>query len=203
MMIKKFRLWTLSLILVLLSSVAIADDSPLPLLQGISSSMLSQLSKLQSQLASNPSIISNMVNELLIPHVDVDRMAGSVLGRNYWQGATPEQRSQFVSEFSHLVISTYSSALSSYDHDQIKFYPIRGGVSGSQSVQLNSVIIRQSGQTVSVNYNLERSGSDWKIYDFVIDNVSMVQSYRSQFASTLTQGGLPALLQKLQARQGS
>lgn len=186
--------------LTLLTTVAFAVSSPLTMMQNISNQMLGQLAQNKAKLQSSPSIITNMVNQILIPHVDVNRMAGTVLGRNVWMSATPAQKSQFIAEFKKLVISTYSSALSSYDDDQIKFYPMRGSVENTNSVQVNSVIVRKTGQTISVSYNLEKEGNGWQIYDFVIENVSMLQSYQSQFASTLAQGGLPALLAKLQAR---
>ena len=87
--------------------------------------------------------------------------------------------------------------MASYDDDRIEFYPIRGGYTGKSVVQVQSVLIRKNGQRVSINYDVERSGDGWKIYDFTIENISMIQSYRSQFAGTLSQGGLPALLNRL------
>jgi phospholipid transport system substrate-binding protein len=186
--------------LALLTSIAFAVSSPLTMLQTVCNQMLAQLAQNKTKLQSSPALIPNMVNQVLIPHVDVNRMAGTVVGREVWLKATPQQKSQFIAAFTKLVVSTYSSALASYDDDQVKFYPLRGGVAGAKSVQVNSVIIRKTGQTIAVSYNLEKIGDGWKIYDFVIENVSMLQSYQSQFASTLAQGGMPALLAKLQAR---
>ncbi len=195
----KIKLAFSGLVLALMCSVALAVQSPLALMQGMSLKVLAGLSKNQAQLKANPAIISNLVHQYLIPNIDTERMAGSVLGRDIWMKATPVQKAQFIQLFTKLVISTYSSALASYNGDVIQFYPMRGGFD-QPSVQVNSVIVRQNGQTIGVNYNLEQIGGTWKIYDFAIENISMVQSYSSQFAGTLAAGGLPALLQKLQQR---
>ena len=68
-----------------------------------------------------------------------------------------------------------------------------------ESLVVKSLILRRNGQKISVVYNLERQGDSWLIYDFSIENVSMVQSYRSQFANVLEQGGVKLLIQRLQA----
>ena len=64
---------------------------------------------------------------------------------------------------------------------------------------VRSMIIRHTGQKIGVDYNVVRSGDSWKVYDFSIENVSMVQSYRSQFSDVLPQQGMAGLLQRLKA----
>ena len=97
------------------------------------------------------------------------------------------------------MISTYSATLASYDGDRVQFYPERGNgnAAGQTIVTIDSVIIRRNGQRIPISYNLNKNGGQWKIYDFSIEGISLVQSYRSQFAETLTQGGMPALLKRL------
>ncbi|EKD77932.1 MAG: Toluene tolerance protein Ttg2D [uncultured bacterium] len=124
-------------------------------------------------------------------------MSAAVVGEP-WRSATAAQRAQFKQEFSYLVTTTYAAALSSYDNDKVFFQPLRENFAGRQTVQVNSVIVRKNGQRIAVNYNVVRAGDKWRVYDFSIENVSMVQSYRSQFASVLAQGGMPALLTRIQ-----
>ena len=195
----RIQLKIAGIVLAMMCSVALAIESPLVMMQSVSRQILAGLSANQARLQSNPSIISNLVHNTIIPHVDAARMAGTVLGRDVWLSATAAQKAQFIHLFTQQVISTYSSALASYNGDVIQFYPLRGGYD-QPVVQVNSLIVRKNGQTISVNYNLEQVDGSWKIYDFVIENVSMVQSFSSQFAGTLSAGGLPALLQKLQEK---
>ena len=188
---------SLFIVLFLLCGSVFAASSPLTTMQTVAGKMLTFLYQHKSQLTGNPKLINRIVDQVLVPVIDTNRMAGAVVGRRYWQQATPAQRTQFVKEFKDLVISTYSKALSSYNDDQIRFYPLRG--SYGRTVQIRSMIVRKNGQRISITYNMVKSGGSWKVYDFSIEGVSIVQSYRSQFASTLAQGGLPALIKQLQA----
>lgn len=195
-MLKKISQWALGLVLLVSFEMTFAAG-PVDMLQSVSNQMLSYLQQHQSQLSSQPKLISAMVERVLVPHIEVNRMAGTVVGRQIWQQATPEQKNQFVQAFKSLVIKTYADALASYNNDQIRFYPLRGGDNG-QSATVNSVIIRQNGQRISISYNVIKQNSQWWITDFSIEGVSMVQSYQSQFAGPLSQGGLTGLTQRLE-----
>ena len=195
----KKRIYLISIMILLftymLSPVCFAVVSPTAQFQGVANRMISQLENHKTQLH-NMSIIRSIVNQVLLPHVDLNRMAASVVGR-YWRTATAAQQSQFEKEFSYTVTTTYASALSSYDGDKVNFYPLRESYASLQTVRVNSVIIRKSGQRIPITYDLVRHGDSWKVYDFSIEHVSMVQSYRSQFSSVLAEGGMTALLSRL------
>lgn len=172
-----------------------ASSSPVPMLQGASDQMISQLKQNQGRLK-DKKVIHQIVNNVLVPHIDLSRMAGSVVGRNYWMAATPAQRQQFIEEFKNLVINTYANALASFNDDQVQFYPMRGAVSSS-TAQVRSVIIRKNGQRIGISYNVVKTDGAWKVYDFSIEGVSIVNNYSAQFSSTLAQGGMPMLINRL------
>lgn len=188
-------------LLLFLSPFCFALTSPATQLQGVADRMISQLENNKSQLKSM-SVIRGIVNKILIPTVDLNRMSASVVGRD-WLSATAAQKAQFKKEFSYLVTTTYASALSSYNGDQVQFYPIRGNYQAQQTLRVNSIIIRKNGQRIPISYDVLRQGNDWKVYDFSIEHVSMVQSYRSQFSGVLAQGGMIALLARLQTHNHS
>ncbi|MCX7124980.1 MAG: ABC transporter substrate-binding protein [Gammaproteobacteria bacterium] len=192
---KKYLLLILFCIISPLSFAAAI--SPATQLQAVANNMVTQLEGNKSRL-DNMSVIRHIVNQVLIPHVDVDRMSSAVVGR-YWRTATPAQRTQFEKEFSYLVTTTYASALSSYDGDVVKFQPLRGNYEALQTTTVNSVILRKNGQRITITYDVSRHGGQWKVYDFSIEHISMVQSYRSQFQGVLAEGGMPALLTRMQA----
>lgn len=193
-----FVVFSLSLILSL--GVARADVvSPVTVLNNAANQMLSSLSQNKARLKKGDGVIYDIVNRVLVPYIDVDRMSMAVVGRQYWTTATPEQKSEFITQFNHLVTSTYAAALASYDDDKVQFFPVRGDYSSSRTVTVRSVIIRRTGQRIGVDYNVVRSGDSWKVYDFSIENISMVQSYRSQFSDVLAQQGMAGLLKRLKA----
>ena len=182
--------------LFILSPLCLAVVSPVTQLQDVANKMIAQLENNKTQLH-NMHVIRRIVNQVLIPNVDVNRMSASVVGRA-WRTATPVQKSEFEKQFSDLVTTTYASALASYNGDKIQFQPLRQNYESVQSATVNSIIVRKSGQRIPISYDVARQGDSWKVYDFSIEHVSMVQSYHSQFAGVLAQGGMPALLTRLQ-----
>lgn len=185
------------LLLIIFCSIAMAATSPLDTLQTVSNQVLAELKSKQKSLKSDPSISYNIIKRQLLPHVDITGMARSVLGREAWAQANPAQRQQFMQAFTELLIRTYAKAFSAYTDEGVKFYPIRGGIEGHSRVQVQSEVIRSNGPAIGVNYRLVLLGNEWKVYDFTVENISMLQSFRAQFNEELHHGGLTALLQKL------
>jgi phospholipid transport system substrate-binding protein len=95
------------------------------------------------------------------------------------------------------VISNYSAALADYDDDRVEVYPLRKNAQSGRILTVQSVIIRKSGQRIPISYLVSNSTGNWRINDFTIENVSMIQSYKSQFAAPLSEGGLAKLIQQL------
>ncbi|HLD84195.1 MAG TPA: ABC transporter substrate-binding protein [Coxiellaceae bacterium] len=193
----KFKNRFLFMIFLTLFTTLAFANSPVTQLKNISDRMLAQLEQNKSRL-SNLSVIRHIVNTVLLPNIDLGRMSASVVGLP-WRSASDAQKAQFKKEFAYLVTTTYASALSSYDDDRVEFYPIRENLAGRQTAHVNSVIMRKNGQQIPISYDVVNNGGNWKVYDFSIEHVSMVQSYRAQFASTLANGGMQALLQRLRS----
>lgn len=196
--------FTAVLIMLVGLTQAQADNAPLTLMQTVASQTLAFLHQHKSELQGpkGDEIIHSMVDRVLVPHIDAYRMAGAVVGRQYWTTATQAQKDEFITQFKTLVISTYSSALASYDDDIVQFYPLRTDPSAS-TVQVRSKIVRKTGQQIAINYNMIKDNNQWLIYDFSIEGISMIESYRSQFAGDLAQGGLPVLIQQLRSHNRS
>ena len=95
------------------------------------------------------------------------------------------------------MVHTYSSALAAYQDQTVKFFPLRGNLDGQTHIQVNSQILQNGGPPITVNYRLVLEGGEWKVFDFSVDGVSMLESFRSQFATELSNGNLDALIKKL------
>ncbi len=178
---------------------AATQPPPVAVIQSTANSMVSALKANQSQLKSNPNVVYQLVKRIVLPRVDVNLMSQMVLGRNTWKSATPAQRKQFVNQFTNLVIGTYASAFASYTDETVRVFPMRSYKPDQNRAEVNSVIVRSKGPNVPVNYRLLRRGSSWKIYDFSVEGVSLVRSFRSQFADELSKGNLNSLNQRLEA----
>ncbi|MCB1826903.1 MAG: ABC transporter substrate-binding protein [Coxiellaceae bacterium] len=177
-------------------STAVAAQSPVVLLKGISNRMIDQLERNKARL-SHSGVVNGIVQRTLLPYVDLNRMSALVVGPNYWRSATAGQKSQFKREFTNMVISTYAAAISSYNGDRVLFYPLRGGYSGG-TVQVRSVIVRRNGRRIPVSYSMFSIQGSWRVYDFSVENVSIVNSYRAQFSNVLSRSGMTGLIARLQ-----
>lgn len=192
---KKYWITYPLLALIFVLGTAWAVQSPEALLKSISNQMIVKLEQNKSQLK-HSGVVRTIVRTTLLPHVDLNRMSMRVVGPQAWRSATSEQKSQFKKEFTRMVISTYSTAIASYNGDRVLFYPLRGGYSGN-TVRVRSVIVRRNGRRIPMSYSLIRNGNTWLVYDFSVENVSIVRSYRAQFASVLTNSGMPGLVSRL------
>jgi phospholipid transport system substrate-binding protein len=187
--------------LLIFSIPVLAQPAAIPMLQSTADQMSAALQKNQAVLKTKPDVVYGIIRTILLPHVDTANMARTVLGRDAWINATPAQQQRFTQEFTTLLVRTYSAAFASYTNESVKFLPPRGGIAADQSrVQIESQIIRNGGPAISVNYRLALQSNEWKIYDFSVEGISMVESFHSQFAAQLSQGNLDALINQLAQR---
>jgi phospholipid transport system substrate-binding protein len=178
-------------------TAASAVNSPVELLQTTSNRLISQLQRNQTTLHNNPRAVYSIVNQILLPHVNLAYMSSRALGRDAWMQATPYQRKAFMQQFTTLLVRTYSSALAQYNNERVVFFPLRADYSNARAVQVDSRILRRSGPSIDVSYRLMNQAGQWKLYDFSVDGISMVGSFRAQFVQELQQGGLNGLIRKL------
>ena len=136
-----------------------------------------------------------LAEEKILPNFDFDRVCRMVLGKN-WRSATPEQQAAFQKEFRTLLLRTYATALGKYKDQVIEYKPMRAEA-GAKNVSVKTQILQPGGQPISVDYSLVKAENGWKVYDIVIESVSLVTNYRSQFSSEIRQNGLDSLNKKL------
>ncbi len=182
------------------SSTIIAQGSPVPMLEKTANGIIATLKENKANLKKNPSIIYKAVESHLLPIVDVAGMSRSVLGRQAWIKATAAQKGQFSNAFTQLVIRTYSSPLAQYSDETVQFLPVRGDLN-SRFIRVNSVIVRSEGQNIPLTYSLIDKNGQWKIYDISVEGVSLLQSFRSQFAQALQSSSIDDLIKQMQEKQ--
>jgi phospholipid transport system substrate-binding protein len=181
---------------------AIAQPNPVTELNSIADQLINKLKQNKASLKDNPSLVYSLADNIVLPHADIAEMSKRVLSPKVWDNANASQRSQFEKQFSNILVHTYASALANYNDQKIHFYPVRGGYEGKSNVQVNSQIERPDGPSIAVNYRMVYRGSEWKLYDISVEGISMLESFRSQFADELAQGNMDSLIRKLKAHTG-
>jgi phospholipid transport system substrate-binding protein len=179
-----------------------AAQSPVPLLENVANQIIVTLKQNKSNLKNDHQIIHQAVEHYLLPVVDVNGMARSVLGRQAWNNATPAERQEFTQAFTQLVIRTYASPLAEYSDETVKFLPVRGSTEG-RFLRVNSIIVRSGGQNIPLSYNLVSKNGQWKIYDLSVEGVSLLQSFRSQFEQVLQNSTIKDLIVQMKQKKAA
>lgn len=181
----------------ILSAQPKANEPPESMLNRVTGEMIQSLRANDQALRRNPQKIYEIINHILVPYVDWTTMSKWVLGRNAWSQATESQRDTFAKEFKNLIIRTYASTLRAYNNQEIEYLPIRGGYEGKTRIQVDSYIRENGKESIKVTYRLIYSGNTWKVYDIIIEGVSLLKGFQAQFESEIQQQGLPALIDRL------
>jgi phospholipid transport system substrate-binding protein len=175
----------------------IAQEDPDILLKRVTNELVFALREQDKLLKQNPDKIYDIIDQILVPHVDWHSMAQWVVGRHAWQRASEADRKQFANEFKDLLIRTYASTLRAYNNQTIEYLPIRGGFAGKDRVQVSSRIKEPGRESIRVNYRLVNKGNAWRVYDITIEGVSLLKGFQSQFAEEAQRGGLKPLIKRL------
>jgi phospholipid transport system substrate-binding protein len=190
----------LTILLLWTAAATAVDDTASALVRNTSNQMLAALERNRTEIDRNPERIFSLVDTIVVPHFDFERITQSAVGR-YWRQATPSQRAALTDQFQRLLVRTYAKALLSYSGQEIRYLPVRPG-RGSGSVTVSTEVREAGGAPVSIDYRLNLKKGAWKVYDVSIDNVSLVSNYRSSFASQIRQNGIDGLIARLRQMNG-
>ena len=191
-------LTTLALSLSLLVGVAAAQTPPDVLVKETTDRVLNELEERKAQLKQNPGTAGELVREIVLPHFDFALMSRLVLARN-WRTATPEQQERFTEQFQELLIRTYGTSLAAYSGQKVNYLPMQPSPDENRAV-VRTEIRQSDGPAIPLHYMLRQGRDGWKVFDVVIDGVSLVQNYRTSFASEIQQRGLDGLIERLVER---
>lgn len=187
--------FVLSVGLMAFSGAAVAEMSADELVKQTAEDVLSTIKSDKDIQAGNQQKIFALAEEKILPNFDFDRVCRMVLGKN-WKSASPEQQAAFQKEFRSLLLRTYATALGKYKNQVIEYKPMRAEP-GAKNVSVKTQILQPGGQPIAVDYSLVKGDSGWKVYDIVIESVSLVTNYRSQFSNEIRTNGLDSLNKKL------
>ena len=180
---------------VFFSANSIAGLSPEELVKKTAEDVMSAIKSDQEIQKGDKEKIYKLAEEKILPNFDFEKISRLVLGRA-WRSTSDEQKKGFIAEFRTLLLRTYAVALSKYKDQVIEFKPTR--MSDSDEIVIVKSEITQSGsQPIRVNYALSENSGKWLVFDIVIEGVSLVTNYRSQFSSEIRRNGMDTLIKKL------
>ncbi|MGH7824833.1 MAG: MlaC/ttg2D family ABC transporter substrate-binding protein [Candidatus Binatia bacterium] len=137
------------------------------------------------------------LRKIIYPRFDFPEMAKRALG-SHWQRRSPEEQKEFIKLFTGLLEDAYLDTIESYKGEKVRYLNER---QDKNFAQVDTKILDPQGQEYSVNYRLHKSGSDWKVYDVVVENISLVNNYRSQFNRILAKSSYEELIAAMKDRK--
>jgi phospholipid transport system substrate-binding protein len=186
----------LSLLLVAFSFVALAQEpAPDVLVKGITTEVIGIIKQDKDIQSGNSRKITDLVETRILPHFSFARMTQIAVAVN-WRRATPEQQKVLTEEFKTLLVRTYSNALSLYRDQAIEFKPLRMRPDDLE-VTVKSDIRQKGAQPVTLDYDMAKTPSGWKVFDVKVSGVSLITNYREDFAAQVRESGIDGLIKVL------
>ena len=185
------------------STVFAADTPPDVLARTTTQEVLTILKEDKDIQGGNLKKVHQLIESKILPIFDFNRMTQLVIGKN-WPRATAKQKQDLVTEFRNLMVRTYSNSLMAFNNQTVDFKPLNMSP-GDTDVTVRSDIRQPGGQPITIDYSMYQTAFGWKVYDVVIDGVSLVTNYRASFSNTIRQNGIDGLIKTLatQSARGS
>ncbi len=136
-----------------------------------------------------------LAEEKVLPLIDFQEATRLAVGRS-WGQASKEQQEKLVTEFRRMLVRTYSNAVSRYEGQTMKVLPSRYKPEDTD-VTVRNQYVRPGQKAVQLDYSMHKTPEGWKIYDIVVEGVSLVLTYRSEFDAIVKQAGIDGLIKRL------
>lgn len=183
------------------ASKPVPGPAPQELIEQVSQSLLRDLDANRAVYTKDPVKLRGLVDKYLLPNFDTEFAARRVLGK-HWTTATPEQRKRFIDAFVGSLMGDYGDAILEFTADRLKLLPYRGDPAAT-SATVRSLVKRDDGTEVPVNYTLRATPQGWKAWDVTIEGISYVKNFQNDFGAEINDKGLEHLIQRLESQQGS
>jgi phospholipid transport system substrate-binding protein len=178
-------------------AAAAAEDGPRQVVESTASAVIAVLN--QKELPTDEK--RTRIEGIVYANVDFDTLSRLVLARN-WKRFDERQQDDFKREFKRHLSVTYGNNINEYRNESVAILSDREEARGDWTVH-TKIVRAAGGQDFLVDYRLRRRDGTWKIIDVVVEGVSMVANFRSQFQSILSSGGPDRLLKLLREKNAS
>jgi len=154
----------------------------------------------KEQLDTDDTFLRDKMNDIVIPKLDIVFMSKLILGKKNWVSSSSNQKEQFQEAFKGLMVRTYMKSLSAFDGEKIKFLPYIPG-KRANIAKVKSIYLLSEGE-LPVSYRLMLNDSKgWRVFDIIIDGVSLLKNYRSDFRSHIESHGIDSLINELNSKE--
>ncbi|MBI3715473.1 MAG: ABC transporter substrate-binding protein [Betaproteobacteria bacterium] len=183
----------------LLAPMARADEAaPDEMVRKTTTEILTAIKTDKDLQAGDTKKIEKLADEKILPYFNFAHMTQLAVGRS-WRDANDAQKKSLTDEFRRLLVRTYSKSLTDFRNQVIDVKPLKMTAADTE-VTVKTLINQPGGQAIPIDYSMEKTPGGWKVYDVVIDGVSLVTNYRGSFSTEVNQGGIDGLIKSLADR---
>lgn len=183
-------------IVVWLLATSAAADSPTVEIKSTVDHVIKLLTDPRFSGESNKQERRRLLRDTILSQFDFKEMSRRSLGSN-WRRLTPKQQDEFVGVFTDLLEKAYLGRIESYNKE--RFIYINEAIDEPYA-EVRSKIVTSKGEEFSINYRLKRTDGMWKIYDVVVEDISLVNNYRSQFDRILSKTSYDELIRRMKEK---
>lgn len=198
---KLFSAWPLATLLILAlawSPAALATPGdPIVQVSESTARVLQMLGENRERLRSDEAYVYQLVEQEILPYVDFEGMSRLILAR-HWRTATPEQRERFTTAFTETMVRAYASQLAEHADKRIIVNDRRSRVEGNRATVATEIVVGQGRPNVPVTFSLRVVDDRWKAYDLMVEGLSLVTNFRTNFNAEIERQGLENLIQRLE-----
>jgi phospholipid transport system substrate-binding protein len=175
---------------------ALAADSPPAVIRKLTDAVIAVLE--QKNLPADARV--TMIRDIIYDYADFATISRLVMARN-WRTLDTNQQEHFVEEFKKYLSVSYGKNVDSYNNEKAELVGDRDEGRGDWTVQTKN---RRpgGGGDVLVEYRLRQKNGEWKVIDVLVEQISLVSNYRSQFQVIFTNGGIEHLFEVLREKNG-
>ncbi|MGZ3814930.1 MAG: MlaC/ttg2D family ABC transporter substrate-binding protein [Mucilaginibacter sp.] len=143
--------------------------------------------------------VTEFIGAVINPHADFDLISSLVLGK-FWRQAAPAEQESFKKEFQTLLIRSYSRGFVEFKNWTINYFPVKVE-DNEHKVLIKTQILQPALQPVAVDYRMILINDEWKVYDIMIEGISLVATFRSSFKNDIERtGSLKGIIDHLAQR---
>lgn len=172
--------------------------TPSKLVLDNSTRVLATLEKRRAEFTKNRGALRAFINSEFNQMFDRDYAARLVLGR-HGRGANDADVKLFADALADNLMSRYGSSLLDFNTQLRVRIKSETALPGNRGVRVSSELLRAGGEPIPVDYMMRKVGSQWQVFDVMVEGVSFVQTFRNQFDSPLAQRGIRAVANELKA----
>lgn len=190
-----------ALCLLLATATAHAAMAPDELVKTTSEEVLTIVRSDPDIATGNTSKVIDIVETKVLAHFDFARMTRLAVGKN-WRNASEPQREALTNGFRTLLVRTYAVALAQFRDRAVDYRPLDKAPNGP-NVMVHTTVATPQGKPINMDYRMGAVGEDWKVYDVLVDGVSLVINYRSSFDATVSEKGIDGLVALLEEKNAA